>query len=58
MSNAEKRRLKREVSGAEAKTVIELLGREIVEAEEDLKGVRLVLLESMLYCALRRTTAQ
>ena len=40
MTTEEKRRLKREVNGSEAKTVIELLGRELVEAEGDLQRVR------------------
>ena len=42
MTTEEKRRLKREVNGSEAKTVIELLGRELVEAEGDLQRVRSV----------------
>ena len=43
MTTEERRRLKREVDGSEAKTVIELLGRELVEAEGDLQRVRSVL---------------
>ena len=42
MTTEERRRLKREVDGSEAKTVIELLGRELVEAEGDLQRVRSV----------------
>ena len=38
----ERRRLKREVGAQEAKTVVELLGRELVEAEGELQRVRQV----------------
>ena len=46
MTTEERRRLKREVDGSEAKTVIELLGRELVEAEGDLHRVRSVEVQS------------
>ena len=48
MTTEERRRLKREVDGSEAKTVIELLGRELVEAEGDLHRVRSVEVQSDL----------